>query len=133
MGIDIEINGVISLFMDELSNAKKVEKKLNKWIDNHSEDLYGWNIEFNNDQIDIEFENPKRGPLEDYIIGLVKFLKYCKKFGLYAQDTLRYVEAWGDYVMGYVWISSDKKIAIISGMTNHGDKVDKTIKWKNVK
>lgn len=132
MGIDIEINGSIVLFAEELSAPTKVFKKLKKWVNKHPDDVYGWNIQYNDDSINIMFENPKRGPLVDYIKGIVKFLKYCKRHDLYAMDTLRYMEAWGDYAMGSVWICSDKNIAIITGMTNHGDRVDETIEWQNV-
>jgi len=132
MGIDVEINGGILLVFEDAEDPETIVLKLKKWIKKHPEDVYGWKFEYNDDQIGIEFNNPQRGPLNDYIIGISKFLKYCLSLDIFVMDTLRYMEAWGDYAMGCVWISSEKEASIIRGMTNFGDCIDETIEWKNI-
>jgi hypothetical protein len=134
MGVDVEIHGSIVLILEGLENPEKVVAKIKKWIKRHPDDVYGWIFEYSHhgDQIDISFENPKRGALMGYITGISKFLKFCLKYGLYAEDALSYIETWGDYAAGSVWISSERKVSIIRGMTNLGDPVDETINWANI-
>lgn len=126
MGYGVQIHGEISIFLaNELS--QKTINKMNHWIRKKSEDFFGWDVEFSDEEtITISLEKNARDDLDRYLGTLVDFLK---KFSRYL-DVSQSLPWNSDHLeSGVIHIStSAKKISIVT-ITDDGEMSVDSIKW----
>jgi hypothetical protein len=69
------------------------------------------------------------GDVREYIESLILFLKKCAKHCFRVADSVPYMQSWGDWESGAVYLSSDEKIAKIIGINTRGIIRNEEIEW----